>query len=74
MNEHIHSPNDRRGTFRTVYVNGNRIDNIAYADTKKGIAVMYTGAVNRANKELVTKTLRGKVEVVQTEYFEQMGT
>lgn len=33
---HIHTPSDGRGG-RYVFVNGNKIDHVIYADTKKGI-------------------------------------
>ena len=37
---HRHTPKDGRG-FRKVFVNGNPIDHVFYADTKRGIALAF---------------------------------
>lgn len=64
MNEHIHKPDDGRG-LRKVFVNGNEIDGVTYADTKLGI-VIYAPKPYRAatGKDYIyTRKLRGTVKV-----------
>jgi hypothetical protein len=63
--DHIHRPDDGRGR-RDVFVNGNKIEGVAWADTKNGVAVFYPQPirVKRGTDEVYTRKLRGKVEVV----------
>ena len=64
MNEHIHKPDDGRG-LRKVFVNGNEIDGVTYADTKLGI-VIYAPKPYRVAKGkdyIYTRKLRGTVTV-----------
>ncbi|MBD1602094.1 hypothetical protein [Pseudomonas typographi] len=69
MNEHIHTPGDGRGR-RLVYVNGNAVDGVVWADTKRGI-VRYMPKPYRVKRpggdEVYTRTLRGHVTVVPME-------
>lgn len=64
MNEHIHKPGDHRG-LRKVFVNGNEIDSVTYADTKLGF-VIYAPSPYRVAKGkdyIYTRKLRGTVTV-----------
>lgn len=64
MNEHIHTPDDGRGQ-RKVFVNGNEIDGVNYADTKLGF-VIYSPRPYRMAKGkdyVYTRKLRGTVTV-----------
>lgn len=66
MNEHIHTADDGRG-MRDVYVNGNKIDGVTYADTKLGF-VIYAPKPFRVEKGkdyVYTRRLEGNVEVVE---------
>lgn len=65
-NEHIHTPRDGRGR-RDVFLNGEKIDLVIYADTKRGIVrvVGNTIRLDKHHKRVLSKTLRGNVEVVQ---------
>lgn len=62
---HIHVPGDGRGTERVVYVNGERVDNVFYADTKRGIVDYYPEPrkIHRHGKRMVSRRLRGEVRV-----------
>ena len=63
--DNIHRPDDGRGR-RDVFVNGNKIDSVVWADTKNGV-VKFAPRPYRAIKngdEIYTRELRGKVEVV----------
>lgn len=64
MAEHIHTPHDGRG-LRDVFVNGNRIDHVVWADTRKGV-VWFMPAPVRVTRagEVYARRLRGQVEVV----------
>lgn len=52
-----------------VYVNGNLVDKVFYADTEKGIVKYYPAPlrVNKRAGEMYSRTLRGKVTVELTE-------
>jgi len=65
MNDHIHTADDGRG-LRDVFVNGNLIDGVVYADTKKGVVIFAPKPYRAAkNKDYVyTRKLNGRVEVV----------
>lgn len=61
---HIHTPNDGRG-LRMVTVNGVVLNNVTYADVKKGIVRFHDNPpkVHKHRKRLIERTLRGRVEV-----------
>lgn len=65
MADHIHTADDLRGT-RDVFVNGNKIDNVTYADTAKGLIWFYPKPVRMGKNtdEIYTRCLRGVVRVV----------
>ena len=60
---HIHTPCDGRGP-RAVFVNGQRVERVTYADTRRGLIryVRYPLTVN-GRGEVIESTRRGKVEV-----------
>lgn len=66
---HIHWVGDGRGR-RQVFVNGNLVNDVIYADTVKGI-VTFTPHPLRLHKrkrdEVYTRKLRGSVEVLSME-------
>ena len=66
MAEHIHTWHDGRGP-RDVFVNGNRIDSVVWADTQAGV-VIYVPQPSRIHRRLrdcvFTRKLRGRVEVI----------
>lgn len=64
MADHIHTPNDGRG-HRDVFVNGNRIDNVVWADALGGVVWFCPEPIRAAKGKdfLYTRRLRGVVEV-----------
>lgn len=60
----IHHSGDRRGP-RKVFVNGNEIDNVIFADTEKGIVefVPLPARVKKNSDTVYTRKLRGSVTV-----------
>jgi len=64
MAGHIHTPSDGRG-LRNVFVNGNLINRVVYADTKKGEAYFTPSPVRviRGKDEIYTRKLTGVVTV-----------
>lgn len=61
---HIHRGNDGRGA-RKVYVNGNEIDSVVMADTRKGLAEFAPSPLKvKRNGDIYTRMLRGQVSVV----------
>lgn len=62
--EHIHYPDDGR-PHRKVFVNGNLIEQVFYADTKKGIVDFYPepARIKKGADELYSRRLRGRVTV-----------
>ncbi|EIK4679494.1 hypothetical protein WKT37_004511 [Salmonella enterica] len=62
---HIHYVGDGRSGAREVYLNGERIEHVTYADTNKGI-IRYNPYPLRfkPNGEIQSRTLRGVVEVI----------
>lgn len=63
-NKHIHTAGDGRGP-RDVFLNGKLIDRVMYADTRAGL-VRVTGnpvKLDKFKKRILTRTLRGAVEV-----------
>lgn len=69
-NEYVHTPYDGRisedlRTQRDVFVNGKKIDGVMYADTKRGIVRIVRRPIrlDKHMKRVLTKTLRGNVEV-----------
>jgi len=64
MVDHIHTPHDGRG-LRHVFVNGNKIDRVIYADTKRGVVryLPYPVRLHRNRQEVYSRVLRGNVEV-----------
>ncbi|MGP9823758.1 hypothetical protein ACT048_04685 [Ectopseudomonas khazarica] len=64
MVDHIHTPNDGRGS-RDVFVNGNRIDNVSWADVRAGVVWFAPEPIRATRREDVyCRRLRGHVEVV----------
>ncbi|MGO3214770.1 MAG: hypothetical protein ACTIJ4_01570 [Halomonas sp.] len=69
MADHIHTREDGRGR-RYFLLNGKRLERCFYADTKRGIADVYStdkdGAVkiDKHRKRALSKRLRGTIEVV----------
>ena len=63
-NEHIHTPMDGRGP-RKVFVNGNEIPHVFYADTKKGIVRFSPEPIRiKKNSDYVySRVLKGEVTV-----------
>ncbi|MBF4433211.1 hypothetical protein ERJ77_01610 [Vibrio anguillarum] len=63
-NDHIHTPRDFRGG-RHVFVNGNEIRYVIYADTKKGIVKYHPHPVRlkKGSDVVYTRTLKGLVTV-----------
>lgn len=59
---HIHTPGDGRGP-RNVFVNGNKIGKVFYADTEKGLVKFYPQPVrvHRNGLEAYSRELRGTV-------------
>lgn len=64
MADHIHTPKDGRG-IRDVFVNGNKIDGVFRADTKKGEVWFYPQPprLNHRRDGVYARRLRGNVEV-----------
>ena len=65
MTQHIHMPYDGRGN-RRIFVNGNEVRNVFYANEKKGIVKFYPRPL-RVKKpegdEAYSRTLKGSVKV-----------
>ncbi len=64
-NQYVHTPYDGRGK-RDVFLNGNKIDRVIYADEKRGIVrvTIWPIRLDKWRKNVLCKTLRGRVEVV----------
>ena len=64
-NKYVHTPYDGRGT-RDVFLNGNKIDRVIYADEKRGIVRVVGNPIriDKWHKRVLWRTLRGRVEVV----------
>ena len=64
--DHIHTPNDGRG-YREVYVDGRKVERAFFADVKRGIVDFYPLPLraDKHRKRVISKRLRGKVEVRQ---------
>lgn len=62
--KHVHTFKDGRGA-RDVFLNGNKLDRVMYADTKRGIVRCVHDPIrlDKRRKRVLTFTLRGKVEV-----------
>lgn len=62
--KHIHTAYDGRGP-RDVFLNGKLIDRVMYADTRTGIVRVVSNPLklDRWKKRILTRTLRGTVEV-----------
>lgn len=70
-NKYVHTPDDLRVSEdlraqRDVFVNGKKIDGVMYADTKRGIVrvVRRPIKIDKYHKRVLTRTVRGHVEVV----------
>ncbi|QLQ28518.1 MAG: hypothetical protein HZT39_09835 [Pseudoxanthomonas sp.] len=59
-----HSANDGRGR-RAVYLNGELIDRVVYADERRGIVKVIDSPIrlNRRRDGIITHVRRGRVEV-----------
>ncbi|SMR69274.1 MULTISPECIES: hypothetical protein [Stenotrophomonas] len=62
--DHVHTRDDGRGR-RKVVVNGMVVEQVFYADTRKGIVRFYEKPlrIHKHGKRAISRTLRGKVEV-----------
>lgn len=62
---HVHTPDDGRG-HRLVFLNGELLERVIYADTRRGFVRVVGDPVklDKFRKRVLWKTLRGKVEVV----------
>lgn len=62
--DHIHMVGDGRGQ-RDVYLNGKRLKNVIYANTRTGKVRLHDDPpkVHKYGKRLIVRTLRGVVEV-----------
>lgn len=67
MSDHIHHPDDGRGV-RDVFVNGNAIEHVVWADTRAGV-VWFCPLPIRITPagEAYQRRLRGRVEVITHE-------
>ncbi|SDF69775.1 hypothetical protein SAMN05216571_101262 [Onishia taeanensis] len=67
--DHIHVPEDGRGP-REVFVDGHKIDKVCYADTRRGIVDYYPQPikVDKWGKRVISRRMRGRVEVVQVSH------
>lgn len=65
MADHIHTPQDGR-RHRDVFVNGNRIDNVVWADTRGGVVWFCPEPLRLVKGKDIpyARRLRGAVEVV----------
>jgi hypothetical protein len=65
MLDHIHTPHDGRG-LRDVFVNGNKIDSVVFADTKNGVVIFMPKPyrIKKNSDGVYTRKLRGVVTVV----------
>ncbi len=63
--KHVHTALDGRPRNRQVFLNGKQIYGVVYADTRRGIVrfVRYPIKLDRWGKRVLTRTLRGVVEV-----------
>lgn len=66
--EHIHEGSDGRGP-RDVFVNGNQVKGVVYADTRKGLVrcIHQPPKLDKYKQRLITFTLKGDVVVRPTE-------
>lgn len=62
--DHIHTVDDGRGR-RRVTVDGNQVDNVVYADTRKGIVrhADKPPRIHRHGKRIIERTKHGRVEI-----------
>lgn len=62
--DHIHTPKDGRGP-RDVFVNGKLVEQVFFADTRRGIVRAYKRPLrlDKWRKRLLSATLHGLVEV-----------
>lgn len=62
--DHIHTPNDGRGP-RDVFVNGKIVEEVFFADTRRGIVRAYKRPLrlDKWRKRVLSETLHGLVEV-----------
>jgi hypothetical protein len=62
---HIHTPDDGRPRNRLVFLNGKQVHRVVYADPRRGIVRVVSDPIklNRWKKRVLTRTLRGVVEV-----------
>lgn len=58
----VHTPRDGRGP-RRVLLDGREIRNVIYADTERGIVRFHEEPLCVVGEEIVSRELKGKVEV-----------
>ena len=64
MADNIHTPHDGRG-IREVFVNGNRIERVVWADVRDGVVWFLPSPIRVTRKgEAYARRLRGSVRVV----------
>ena len=70
-NKYVHASDDGRVSedgkiLRDVFLNGKKIDHVVYADTKRGVVRVVRQPVrtDKYHKRVLTRTVRGHVEVV----------
>lgn len=62
---HVHCVEDRRG-YRTVYVDGVRVDRAFYADTRAGFVRVHCDPIRLTRHQTVRwRKIRGQVRVVR---------
>ena len=66
MHPWIHTPDDGRG-MRAVYLDGQKVDQVVYADTRRGVVRMHHKPIRINRKREVVRTYKrtGKVEVAR---------
>lgn len=66
MHPWIHTPDDGRG-MRAVYLDGKKVDQVVYADTRRGIVRIHHNPIRVNCERGVCRTYKrtGKVEVVR---------
>lgn len=66
---HIHTPDDGRGVERRVFVNGEEVSHVFYADTKLGFVRYWLQPVraNRRRTNARWAKKRGRITIMQGE-------
>lgn len=67
-----HSPHDGRG-LRRVYLNGEVIERVVYADTRRGLVLQHEDPPRIIGDRIIPRKRYGRVEVVPIGGHEQGG-